>query len=133
MIKNKEFTMSTRSLINVKCNDSKVRSIYVHFDGYGHLNKLNKYYNSQELAEQLIALGDLSVLDKYVENPPKGHSFKNPVEGHCVAYGRDRCEKNTEALVFDDFRSARKQNRSQEYIYEWDGRWHKTKIKQSHD
>jgi hypothetical protein len=62
--------MSTRSLINVKCNDGKVRSIYVHFDGYAHLETLQKHYNSQELAEQLISLGDLSSLDESA-GPPR--------------------------------------------------------------
>jgi hypothetical protein len=115
--------MSTRSLINVKCSDGKVKSIYVHFDGYAHLETLQTHYNSQELAEQLISLGDLSSLGKSAGTPPQGHSFDDPVEGYCVAYGRDRGEKNTEAGVFDDFESARKQDRGQDYIYEWDGSW----------
>jgi hypothetical protein len=115
--------MSTRSLINVKCNDGKVRSIYVHFDGYAHLETLQQHYNSQELAEQLVSLGDLSSLDENAGPPPAGHSFDHPVGGYCVAYGRDRGEKNTGAAVFDDFESAAKQNAMQEFIYEWDGTW----------
>jgi hypothetical protein len=115
--------MSTRSLINVKCNDGSVRSIYVHFDGYGHLKTLHKHYNSQELAEQLVSLGDLFSLDASAGPPPKGHSFDHPLDGYCVAYGRDRGEKKTEASVFDDLESARKQDRGQDYIYEWDGSW----------
>jgi hypothetical protein len=113
--------MSTRSLINVKCNDGKVRSIYIHFDGYAHLETLQKHYNSQELAEQLVSLGDLSLLDESAGPPPKGHAFDNRVRGYCVAYGRDRGEVGTEALVFDDFESAKMQKRAQEFIYEWDG------------
>jgi hypothetical protein len=115
--------MSTRSLINVKCNDGRVRSIYVHFDGYGHLETLQKHYNSQALAEELISLGDLSSLGEDSGPPPANHSFDHPAPGYCVAYGRDRGENNTEAEVFDDFESARNQKRGQEFIYEWDGVW----------
>lgn len=107
----------------MKCNDGKVRSIYVHFDGSTHLETLQKHYNSQELAEQLISLGDLSQPQKNAGPPPEGHSFDNCVPDYCVAYGRDRGELGTEALVFDDFESAKKQGRNQKYIYEWDGSW----------
>jgi hypothetical protein len=113
----------------VKCNDGKVRSIYVHFDGYAHLETLQKHYNSQELAEQLVSLGDLSSLDENAGTPPEGHSFDHRIPGYCVAYGRDRGEKDTEASVFDDFESAKKQDRSQEYIYEWEGSWHKIALR----
>jgi hypothetical protein len=107
----------------VKCNDGEVKSIYVHLDGYGHLETLQKHYNSQELAEQLVSLGDLSSLAESAGPPPKDHSFDRPVKGYCVAYGRDRGEKKTEASVFDDLESARKQKHGQDYIYEWDGSW----------
>jgi hypothetical protein len=117
--------MSTRSLINVRCDGGKVRSIYVHFDGYGHLETLQEYYNSQELAEQLVSLGDLSSLGKSAGTPPAGHSFDHPHEGYCVAYGRDRGEEGTEAAVFGDFASAAKQKAGQEFVYEWDGAWRK--------
>jgi hypothetical protein len=120
--------MSTRSLINVKCYDGKVRSIYVHSDGDAHLDTLKEYYNSQEAVEQLVSLGDLSSLDKSAGEPPEEHSFENPVDGYCVAYGRDRGAKDTEAVIFDDFESARKQHQGQEVIYEWDGSWQQTEL-----
>jgi hypothetical protein len=100
----------------------------VHFDGYAHLEMLEQHYNSQALAEQLISLGDLSALEENAGPPPAGHSFEHRIGGYCVAYGRDRGEKNTEASVFDDLESARKQERGQQYIYEWDGAWHKIKL-----
>jgi hypothetical protein len=127
------FIMSTRSLINVKCNDGKVRSIYVHFDGYAHLETLQEHYNSQELAEQLISLGDLSALGESAGFPPESHSYDTPVKGYCIAYGRDRGEKNTKAAVFDDFASAAKQKAMQEFIYEWDGAWRKIDLYPSKD
>ena len=85
--------MATRSLINVKCTDEKIRSVYVHWDGSTHLPILKKYYNSQEMAESLILLGDLSVLAPRL-SPKMGenHSFDNPVKDICVAYCRDRGE-----------------------------------------
>jgi hypothetical protein len=117
--------MSTRSLITVKCEDEKIRSIYVHFDGNRHLPILKKYYNSQELAENLIKLGDLSSLEKYLDTDLLGHTFEDPVKDVCVAYGRDRGEKNTKAVKFNSFKAAWKQDRWQEYVYEWDGKWTK--------
>ena len=83
--------MSTRSNIRVLCSDNKVRSVYCHFDGYGHLPTLQENYNSQELAERLVALGDLSSLAESMECP-EGHDFENQVDGYCVAYCRDRDE-----------------------------------------
>ena len=29
--------------------------------------------------------------------PPEGHSYRSPVDGYCIAYGRDRGETGTEA------------------------------------
>jgi hypothetical protein len=85
--------MSTNSIITVECTDGKFRQIYVHWDGDSHLDILKNHYNTQENAEILISLGDLSVL---AERPsPKmgeNHTFDNPIQGICVAYHRDREE-----------------------------------------
>ena len=122
--------MSTRSLINVACTDGKVRSIYVHFDGYAHLETLEQHYNSQEQAELLVSLGDLSSLGERA-SPKMGenHSFDHPIEGVCVAYGRDRGEDDCAAAEFDSLKAARKQDRGQEYLYEWDGKWSKLRAR----
>jgi len=112
--------MSTRSLINVECEDGKVRSVYVHFDGDEHLRTLRQYYNSQQQAEALVALGDMSVLDKYIDCP-KDHSFDNRIDGYCVFYHRDRDEdwEDTKPREFKTLNSAKRQDRDQEFIYEW--------------
>lgn len=118
--------MSTRSNVNVKMSNGEVKSIYVHFDGYGHLPTLIENYNSQELAEKLISLGNLSALDRSIECPNR-HSFDSPIKGYCVAYGRDRGESGNEARTYTSFESARFHNNDGdiEYIYEWDGKWTK--------
>lgn len=113
--------MSTRSSISVQVGDS-VKTIYCHFDGYKshHVPILDKYYNSQELAEKLISLGDLSSLDISADCP-EGHTFDTPIEGYCVAYGRDRKEKDIEARVYWNIKMALLSEK-QEYNYFWDGK-----------
>lgn len=113
--------MSTRSSISVKVGE-QVKTIYCHFDGYPshHMPILTGQYNSQEMAEKLIELGDLSILDSSPEKP-EGHSFGRQVEGYCVAYGRDRGETNIEARTFADINSAIV-HASEEYNYYFDGK-----------
>ncbi len=54
--------MSTRSSIAVQKSDGTVEAVYCHFDGYldGVGATLKKSFATQELAEGLVALGDLS-------------------------------------------------------------------------
>ena len=108
--------MSTRSSITVKVGN-KFKTVYCHLDGYKSYNGklLIENYNSQKKAEAIIALGDLSSLDKSLDKPD-GHSFDNRVNGYAVAYGRDRGEKNTEAKSFDTYKQTMNNN-EQEYNY----------------
>ena len=57
--------MATRSTIAVRHADNTVSQIYCHWDGYlEHNGKiLQSHYNSLELAEALVAGGDMSTLD----------------------------------------------------------------------
>ena len=85
--------MGTRSAIIVKVGNL-YKGIYCHWDGYPtHNGKiLLEHYNSQERAEALIALGDLSSLRENLA-PPEGvvHTFDNYSQIKVtVAYGRDR-------------------------------------------
>jgi len=100
--------------------DGTVKSVYCHFDGSDHLETLQGFYNSQEKAEALVSLGDISVLDDLMDCP-EGHSFDTPVKGYCVFYHRDRGEdwEDTEPQEFRNLKSARRQDRGQEFIYEW--------------
>jgi len=99
----------------------EIKSIYCHWDGYpSHNGKiLLEKYNSQEQAEKLINLGDLLLLDDNADKP-EGHTFDHPVEGYCVAYGRDRGEKDTEARTYKNVEEIDEQK----YNYYWnDEKW----------
>ena len=88
--------MATRSRIGIECPDGSVRSIYCHNDGYpSHNGKiLNDHYTTREKVEELIELGDISVLKKDVTAPEgASHTFDRPYEDVTVAYCRDRGEE----------------------------------------
>lgn len=88
--------MATRSII-ARQKDREVESIYCHWDGYPtHVGAiLDGYYTDQESVDKLMALGSLSSLEPKCDRPV-GHSFDSPVDGYCVAYGRDRGEGDVE-------------------------------------
>ena len=112
--------MSTPSSISVKVGDT-VKSIYSHWDGYPshHGRLLLENYNSQELAEQVVSVGDLSILAESMDKP-EGHSFDTSVPGCSIAYGRDRGEEGVDAKEFDSYVDALDCN-EQAYNYYWDG------------
>lgn len=118
--------MSTRSSITVKLPNGKYVGIYCHFDGYvenpGVGYMLLKHYNSMRRATNLVALGDISVLGRFLTTK-RPHDFENPCKGVTIAYHRDRG---------DDFRrsegytwSAVKQTigGAYDYLFE-DGLWY---------
>jgi len=108
--------MSTRSRIGVVQEGGRVLSVYCHWDGYPSWvgKKLLEFYNTYEKANELIALGSISILEKHLSPlpvapvhrwyPKEGqtkddrpmittHTFENPQEGVTVAYHRDRGEE----------------------------------------
>ncbi|MCX8580097.1 post-segregation killing protein PndC [Gilliamella sp. B3482] len=112
--------MATRSNICVKVGDV-YRTVYCQWDGYLAHNGaiLFEYYDSQELAEELVSHGDMLTLDKKCSKP-NGHSYENPVDGYTVYYGRDRGEKNTGYIE-----STTRPLCNEEYLYVFeDGKWH---------
>ena len=113
--------MATRSTIAVKMSDDSIKKVYCHWDGYPSYNGkiLKNHYNTQELAEKVVSLGSLSFLDKSMDCP-EGHSFDNRVDGHSVAYGRDRGEE-IEFEIFADKKSYDVCKNWEEYNYYWDG------------
>lgn len=113
--------MSTRSLITANI-DNKFLTIYCHFDGYpeGVGKTLSENYTTTEKITALMALGDLSVLADSTDKP-EGHTFENKIKGFCVAYGRDRGEKGTEAKETSDLAESVKLDYGQEYHYFWNG------------
>lgn len=88
--------MSTHCLIFRKNDDKSYDCIYCHADGYyehtGYI--LNKYYNTKKKVDDLIALGDLSSIDRKLTPTTDWHSFDRREPEVCVAYGRDRHEKD---------------------------------------
>jgi hypothetical protein len=87
--------MATRSTISAKINGRTV-GVYVHWDGSPdtRIPLLLNHYNSQELAEGIIALGAISSLHPVLA-PDEGkvHTFDTPITGVTVAYHRDRGEE----------------------------------------
>jgi len=128
--------MSTRSTIaKVQEDGQTIRSIYCHFDGYpDYVGKvLQEHYTDMNKIDQLLALGDLSVLDKEIgeAQPPDAFTDFTRKEGYCLAYGRDRGETEIDALVHgtqNEWLGFRKGNWC-EYGYLWDGStWHTYEI-----
>lgn len=83
--------MSTNSTISVCLADGSVRTISCHWDGCISYNGnlLFEFWNSQELAESLTSLGNMSILGERLE-PIGKHTFNRPEMGTCLFYGRDR-------------------------------------------
>jgi len=122
--------MSTRSDIIVHLTDGRYKRIYCHHDGYiDHNGKmLYEHYNTQELAEALVKLGDLSGLGEVTGvkhsfdwRSEMADKFKTPgkpfgvdwdkmyasagykkLNRMCLAYGRDRGEKDVDGHVSDN-------------------------------
>ena len=91
--------MSTRSTVGAVQRNGFIKAIYVHFDGYpsGVGHKLKMFYNTAEKVEELLNLGDLSILDDLIgEKQIPGK--RRP--GTCLAYGRDYDEVDVEAKFF---------------------------------
>ena len=125
--------MSTRSQIAIMDEGGKVRSVYCHSDGYLEWNgvKLQNHYNSREMAEKLIAGGNISCLYEHID-APAGHSFENRVEGHTVFYGRDRGEEGQEARTYDGIIPWMSMLRSNwaEFAYIWvNDEWYVSQLK----
>lgn len=129
--------MGTRSDIIVQRTDGKWARVYCHWDGYlSHNGKIiSEHYNSQELAEALVSLGDISSLGEEIGEKhdfdygvtldhEKDKEEYNRLRRMCTFYGRDREETGTEASTFRTLKAATKSDLN-EYTYVWtDGAWH---------
>jgi hypothetical protein len=118
--------MATRSTIALVNSDGTVSQIYCHWDGYlEHNGKiLLEHYNTYDRVEELMNLGNLSLLAPSV-NPTTTHTFKNPEDGVCVAYGRDRGEDDTQARKYWDKEMYRLSGQVEEYNYLFEnGEWY---------
>ena len=87
--------MSTYATIAIEKDDGTLKSIYLNHDGYpaycGVL--LTRHYSDRAKLEKLIGLGELSVLKQKVD-PVGDHSYDKPEPQVCIAYRRDRGQKD---------------------------------------
>lgn len=124
--------MSTRSCISKRYKDGKISAIYSHSDGYveyvGRI--LYQHYNSNDIVDQLIDGGDLSILR---ENIGQKHNFDNiynmkyddlpQVKNEWTTfYKRDRGEANVDAHVCSSWKEFAEliRNGWWEYCYLYD-------------
>lgn len=118
--------MATRSTIAVQHADGTVSQIYSHWDGYLDHNGqlLQSFYNSQELAEALVSLGDISSLNERRDPLGTTHSFDSPEKDVTIYYGRDRGEDGCAPSRFADVAEYFKAEAWQEYDYLFiNGEW----------
>jgi len=110
--------MATRSYIGVRNTDASVDYIYCHFDGYPEHNGaiLTEYYSNINRVNELLNLGDLSVLGKFIGEK---NEFNDRVRDTCLAYGRDRGESNVSKknTGYDELIT----DQSVDYVYVFDG------------
>jgi hypothetical protein len=110
--------MATRSYIGVRNLDASVDYIYCHYDGYpeGVGEILTEFYTNNNRVNELMKLGDLSVLGKFIGEK---QDFDKRVVDTCLAYGRDRGEPNTG--VKNSRYSELIKDQSVDYVYIFDG------------
>ena len=110
--------MATRSYIGIRNADASVDYIYCHFDGYPEHNGkiLTEHYSNINRVNELLNLGDLSVLGKFIGEK---QDFDKRVVGNCLAYGRDRGESNVGKKNTGYDKLITDQN--VDYVYVFDG------------
>ncbi len=117
--------MATRGNIGIVNQDGSITGIYVHFDAYPeYVGKtlLNNYTNT-EIVNQLIDLGDLSSLGEHLY--ATGHTWGAPIEGVCVAYGRDRGESGVKSRRFISEIEYKMNGKGVDYQYLFkDNKWY---------
>ena len=106
--------MATRSMIAMKTKEGQYKAIYCHWNGYisGNGKILFEHYKDTKKVEQLLELGDMSMLG---EEPTK-----------CVTY-KSRGDKDVEARLYKDEIELITSARAcyAEYIYLWaDNCWY---------
>ena len=98
--------MSTRAIIGKQIDDDSYLSVYLHRDGYVDYSEvlLQTHYATTEQVDQLLALGNMSVL---------GISINN-----CLFYNRDTQESwGTAKPKLRNLQEIC----SEEWLYIWDG------------
>ena len=103
--------MATRSLIGKLNSDNTVSYIYCHYDGYPEYNGviLQEHYDTPFKVDQLLALGDLSVLGEVIGEKQDFNNYSTRNNNWCLAYGRDRGESGVKMRTVsqDEFFNSR--------------------------
>lgn len=120
--------MTTNSYIIVQRTRGTWAQIYCSTDGHLHHTGglLERHYNTQELAEAVVAPGDMWYLDTRC-NKPDGHSFDHPVNGYSVYFGRDRGDLNSEPHIGASLAAVWPRGIvgcELAYVWKIDGGWH---------
>ena len=96
--------MATRSTISIVDEKGNGRTIYCHWDGYpSHNGKILKnHYNTVEKVNELINLGNLSILGEERGKKVDFDTYDSSKTNQCLSYHRDRGEsiKNTAPTSF---------------------------------
>lgn len=97
--------MSTRSTISILKNDGTVEQVYAHWDGYISNNGalLLMYYQDPQKVKELIALGNISSLNKEIypkKDVRHGLDRENREPGVTTFYGRDGDEEEQHPSYF---------------------------------
>jgi len=98
--------MSTRAIIGKQIDDDSYLCVYLHRDGYVDYSGilLQKHYATTEQVDQLLALGNMSVLGISIDN--------------CLFYNRDTQESwGTAKPKLRNLQEIC----SEEWVYIWDG------------
>jgi hypothetical protein len=130
--------MGTRSRIALALPTGAFRSIYCHWDGYpAYVGRvLTQHHTDFDKVGQLMDLGDLSALRedigvKHPFDPPSYNEADRAAHEAqygrmCLAYGRDRDEKDVRARHHKSFRglAMTAKNSGTEWLYLFmDGQW----------
>jgi hypothetical protein len=115
--------MATRSLIGKLNSDNTVTYVYCHWDGYPeHTGAILKHhYTTSEKIDELLALGDLSVLGKEIGE--KHNFIDRSNKSWCTFYGRDRneykfaCTRSLEYFLEDE------NNTDYKYLFDLENNW----------
>lgn len=117
--------MSTRSRIGMIVAGEKVVSIYCHNDGYLSgvgLTLFNHYQNPLKSKEMLL-LGDLSSIAPTIGT--KHNFYEYTDKNQCNFYGRDRGEKDVDAVLHKSTEDFATYANDIEFSYIWvSGAWH---------
>lgn len=119
--------MGTRSYIAKQVGPDQYRTIYCQIDGYLEEVGANLagYYDSEEMVDKLLDLGDIYTLQpKLSPDPTMEHSERVSQKGVTLAYGRDMGVNDWPATIqtMDDLMDNT-QGAEYLYIFNQDHRW----------